>query len=133
MEKPLNKHEEKALAQTLDHEKLDVYQLSLAFVRHVAPILKRLPPESANDADQLRRSATSVPRNIAEGCGRVGAADKSRYYAFAKGSATESGATLDVLRDLGEISMSEHMAGATLIKRIVAMLVKLAQSVDERR
>ena len=29
--------------------------------------------------------------------------------------------------------MSEHMEGKTLIKRIVAMLVKLSQSVDERR
>ena len=131
--KTLSKQDEKALSQTLDHERLDVYQLALAFVRHVAPILKRLPAEFANDSDQLRRSAASVPRNIAEGSGRVGPADKSRYYAFAKGSATESGATLDVLREFDCITIGEHMEGKTLIKRIVAMLVKLAQSVDERR
>lgn len=131
--KTLTKQDEKALSQALDHERLDVYQLALAFVRHVAPILERLPPRCSEDISQLRRSAGSVPRNIAEGCGRVSAADKSRYYAFAKGSATESGATLDVLRDFNEITMSEHMEGKTLIKRIVAMLVKLSQSVDERR
>jgi hypothetical protein len=50
----LNKHEEAALAQTLDHEKLDVYQFAIDFVTYAKDVLHGLPPEHARLADQLR-------------------------------------------------------------------------------
>src|SRR5213594_2888637 len=38
---------------------------------------------------QLRRSASSIPSNIAEGCGREGDAELARFCLIARGSASE--------------------------------------------
>jgi four helix bundle protein len=47
-------------------------------------------------ADQIRRAASSIPLDIAEGAGASAAADKARFYRIARRSATESAAILDV-------------------------------------
>src|SRR2546426_12382444 len=38
---------------------------------------------------QIRRSASSIPSNIAEGCGRDGDAELARFCLIARGSASE--------------------------------------------
>ena len=50
---------------------------------------------------QLRRSAVSVPANIAEGFRRRGKADKARYMNIAEGSLEESRYYLILAQDLG--------------------------------
>lgn len=60
-------------------------------------LLKRLPPSRDPDYwDQLRRSARSAPRLIAEGFGRYLPADFSKYLRYANGELKE---TYDALRD----------------------------------
>ena len=39
---------------------------------------------------QLRRSAASIPANIAEGCGRDGERELARFISIAAGSASET-------------------------------------------
>ncbi|MEP6864708.1 MAG: four helix bundle protein [Deltaproteobacteria bacterium] len=74
--------------------------------------------------DQLRRSAQSIPLNIAEGAGKTGRADKARYYGIARGSAMESAAHLDVMK-IDELIDDEHYAlGIGLLERVVAMVTK---------
>src|SRR5277367_6005592 len=75
-----------------DHEKLLVYQRSIAFVVWAEPILESLPVR-----DQLDRASTSIPLNIAEGNGKFTSADRCRFFDTARGSALESAACLDVL------------------------------------
>ncbi len=57
---------------------------------------------------QLRKSATSVPSNIAEGCGREGERELARFLSIAAGSASESEYPLLLARDLGYLQPEVH-------------------------
>jgi hypothetical protein len=67
-----------ALMDAFDHEKLDVYQASVEFLVVADTVAASLPRGRAYIADQLRRSATSIAYNIAEGAGELAPADKVR-------------------------------------------------------
>jgi four helix bundle protein len=66
-----------------DHERLDVYQAALDLVAIADGIVRRLPRGRAYLADQIQRSSTSIPLNIAEGAGEYSRKDKARFYRFA--------------------------------------------------
>jgi len=82
----------------LDHERLRVYQLAIRFTALALRINEQLPRGCAKLADQLWRSSTSTPANIAEGVGKRSMAERRNYYDHARGSAFESGAHLDIVR-----------------------------------
>jgi four helix bundle protein len=109
----------------LNFQKLDVYQRSIEFLSLAHRMRGRLPKGHADLADQLRRSAQSIPQNIAEGCGRTTRADKAKHYTIARGSAMESAAHLDVMRVDELIGHEDYARGTELLERIVAMLTKL--------
>jgi four helix bundle protein len=111
----------------LDHEKLDVYRCSLEFLGIALRLAGRLPRGHGPLVDQLRRAATAIPLNIAEGTGKVSAADRANFYAIARGSAMECGALVDVLRLLGTSDGRELVASKDLLLRIVAMLSKMCR------
>src|SRR5687767_4852511 len=82
-------------AALLDAEKLDCYRLAVEFQALAARLLpKRVGLSSLRD--QLDRASVSIVLNIAEGAGRFSPADKARFYAIARGSATECAAIMDV-------------------------------------
>ena len=51
--------------------------------------------------DQMRRSAVSVPSNIAEGDERKSDKDSIRFFHIAKGSLAELSTQLEIARDVG--------------------------------
>lgn len=59
---------------------------------------------------QLRRAASSVPTNIAEGCGRGGRAELARFLQIAMGSASELDDLLMLAHAVGYLSANEHNA-----------------------
>jgi four helix bundle protein len=111
----------------LAYQRLDVYRCALRFVAISHAISEAIPNGYASLADQLRRSALSIPLNIAEGSGRTGDADAARFYAIARGSAMESGAILDVCEALqiGQTELRREAHG--LAVRIVEMLTKMSR------
>ena len=84
------------MSLTFDHEKLHVYQQSIAFVAWADEIIQRCPDKAAVK-DQLDRASTSIPLNIAEGNGKWSSRDRCRFLEIARGSAVECAACLDVL------------------------------------
>ena len=116
----------------LDHEKLEVYKASLAFISWLEPTLQRLP-KSLSAVDQLDRASTSVPLNIAEGNGKSTAPDRCRYFDNARGSALESAAALDVLVAKGRGSAEEMLPGKDKLVSIVSLLVGLIRSNSDYR
>ena len=111
----------------LDHEKLDGYQRSIEFVAYALRIAELVPRGQAALADQLRRAATSIPLNIAEGGGRAqGSPDRARFRGIARGSAMECGAVLDVIRLFDVAPEADWAKAKSLLVRIVEMLSKMS-------
>jgi four helix bundle protein len=72
-------------------KELNVWKKSHQMAIEVYCITRAFPAdERFGLVTQLRRSAASVPANIAEGCGRNGDRDFSRFLSIAAGSASET-------------------------------------------
>ena len=113
-----------------EHERLDVYRTSIEFLVLSDQMASALPRGRASLADQLRRAASSIPLNIAEGAGEFAAADKARFYRFARRSATESAAIIDALAALELTAESLRTCGRGLLLRIVAMLTAMVLKIS---
>lgn len=76
---------------------------------------------------QLRRSATSIPTNIAEGCGRGSDKDFGRFLQVAMGSASEVEYHIILCRDLkliGDSVYSNLNSDVIEVKKMLATLIK---------
>ena len=71
---------------------------------------------------QLRRSVSSIPTNIAEGCGRGSDAELGRFLTIAAGSASESEYQLILARDLGYLPDVDFERLSQSIEEIKRML-----------
>ncbi len=126
-EQPEQRMDEDDVMNTFDHERLDVYRVSLEFLVLADTIAAALPRGRRYLVDQLRRASTSISLNIAEGAGEFSAADKARFYRIARRSATESAAILDACRLLSLSEAEALQPGRILLLRIVSMLVALTR------
>jgi four helix bundle protein len=109
-----------------DHEKLDVYKVSLEFVAWVTELIKGLPTEFRHPKDQLIRSSQSITQNIAEGNGKRPGPDRKRFFEISRGSALESASTLDILVAVGAKKVCDVNDGKKTLHRLVSMLTKMA-------
>ncbi|MFO0913347.1 MAG: four helix bundle protein [Pirellulales bacterium] len=80
-----------------DHEKLDVYRLSIQYVADSYGTAKGLKDTNRHIRDQWLRAAQSIPLNIAGGNGKQNLKDKNHYFQIARGSALECAAVHDIL------------------------------------
>ncbi len=92
-----------------DFENLKVWQKAHALAIDVHRIAGSIPrTDGMALTAQLRRSALSVPSNIAEGAGKGGDGEFRRYLLIAMGSASETAYHLLVARDLGFIDTATY-------------------------
>lgn len=110
------------MKKQFDHEKLDVYQDAISFVSWVDELLVGIP-KSLAVYDQLDKSSTAIPLNIAIGRGKFTPADRAHYLNVAHDAALECAACLDVLIAKHRIDSAEP--GKTRILKIVAKLEDL--------
>lgn len=78
----------------------------------------------------LRKSATSVASNIAEGCGRDGEKELARFLSIAAGSASELEYQLLLAHDLGYLSAEAHRPTAEQVAEVKRMLYRFMQSLS---
>ena len=90
------------------------YQLAVRFNREAAAL--KLPGYLK---DQMRRAASSIVLNLAEGAGRYGEKDQRKFFNIAMGSLRECQAVLDI-QDIREPNLLElaDSLGAHLYKLI---------------
>ena len=84
-----------------DFKKLNAWQKAHQLVLDVYEETRLFPPdERFGLTNQVRRSAASIPANIAEGAGRGSDADYARFINYALGSANETEYHIILAHDL---------------------------------
>ena len=109
-----------AVAETklIAHEKaLEAAGIAIALVIRVPAPLKSI-------ADQVIRSAASVPANLAEGHGRIGR-DRSNHWRIAYASAKEVDSHLMLLAHAGAISRDRALDAIDAFDHVRAMTWRL--------
>jgi len=114
-----------------DHEKLDVYQESIAFCGWVGELLGQISAKAAAK-DQLDRASTSLLLNIAEGNGKFSTVDRARFLEIARGSALECAACLDVLAMRKLVAPQRILPAKERLVRIVNMLMGMLKRFSAR-
>ncbi len=99
------------------HLVLDVYSATRAFPAD----------ERYGITSQLRRAASSIAANIAEGSGRGSDADFARFVQIAIGSASEVEYFLLLAKDLRYLAPSSHAELETQTIEIRRMLINLVR------
>jgi four helix bundle protein len=114
-----------------DHERMDVYQRALEFVRVSSALHRSLVPGHGGLADQLDRAAVSIALNIAEGAGEFARREKARFYRIARRSATECAAVLDIVQTLGIVDQEIVRRGKVQLLEIVGSLIGLGKRMEK--
>ena len=114
-----------------DHEKLEVYRESLAFVAWVTPVLEEVV-RAGDVKDQLDRASTSILLNLAEGNGKYTLKDRCRFFDNAHGSALECAGALDILVAKEKASTEQMRPGKARLVKIVRMLMGLIKRNSDR-
>jgi len=102
---------------------LDVYLLSKEFPKE----------ELYSLTNQLRRAISSIPANIAEGCGKNSQLDFANFLNIALGSANESEYFLLLSRDLGYLNPDNHLMLDKAINEVKAMLISLIKIIRAKK
>lgn len=113
-----------------DHDRLDVYRLSIEYVASAFDVSKSLSGMHRHARDQWLRAAQSIPLNIAEGNGKRSLKDRARFFDIARGSSFECAAIQDVLVASGGMDSETSDKLKRLLKRIVSMLTRMAMKFD---
>ena len=108
------------------HHRLHVWQEAMALVRRVYEVSASFPAdEKFGLITQIRRSAVSVPSNIAEGAARGSRREFSQFLVIARGSLSELETQLRIARDLGYTDTSDMLDE---VEKIFALLAGLMRS-----
>jgi four helix bundle protein len=93
-----------------NHKDLLVWQESVKLAVLVYRATEPFPrSEIYGLTSQIRRAATSVPANIAEGAGRTGTPELLRFLSIASGSLSELDSHFEIAYQLGYIKNREEI------------------------
>jgi four helix bundle protein len=99
-------------------------EVSLELVRSLRRPVERLRVRDRDLSDQIRRAASGISLNLAEGRRRAGG-DRAHHWRIAAGSAEEVRTALRVAVAWGDLSAAEVSEAFLLLDRLLAMLWRL--------
>jgi four helix bundle protein len=115
-----------------DYKNYSIWKDGHSLTLSIYKLTKNYPKEELFGlVSQLRRAMSSVPTNIAEGCGRLSDLDFRRFLIIAHGSATEVEYLLFLSLELEFISNDDYNnlneKIITLRKQIHSLIKKLSE------
>ena len=111
-----------------------VWQKSMRIVRLVYEMTATFPKEEMYGLSaQARRSAVSIPSNIAEGYGRHSTPDYLRFLRIAMGSLFELQTQLEIAHDLKYTSNDRFGNLNSLLLELERMLSSMIRKIDQQR
>ena len=99
---------------------LDLYVLSRQFPKE----------EMYGLTSQLRRAASSIGANLAEGCGRQTNSEFARFVRISMGSASELDYHLLLARDLGLVETDAYQRAFKALTEVRKMLTSLLSTIE---
>ena len=109
---------------------LKVWEKAHLFTLSIYDVTKSFTKEEMYSlTNQLRRAASSIPANIAEGCGKNSKADLANFLNISLGSANEAEYFLILSKDLNYLPLLLFNELNDTINQIKAMLISLIQKV----
>ena len=113
-----------------NYKDLKVWEKAHAFTLSVYQVSTHFPKEELYSlTNQLRRASSSIPANIAEGCGKNSQSEFAHFLNISLGSANETEYFLLLSKDLNYLSAEKHVELAENINEVKAMLISLINKV----
>lgn len=116
-----------------DFHKLTVWEKAHAMTLDVYRVTSKFPNEEKFGlVSQMRRSAASIPTNIAEGCVRSSDADFARFLYISLGSTSELEYQLLLSKDLAYLDPTLHEQLDIQLAEVKRMLVALIKKLTTK-
>jgi four helix bundle protein len=115
---------EVTMTNTLTNTKLIAHEKALEAAGDAITLVMRVPAQLKSIADQVIRSASSVPANLAEGHGRAGR-DRFHFWRIAYASAKEVDSHLRLLAQAGAINRTKTEKVLSTFDEVRAMTWRL--------
>jgi len=118
-------------ATAFGHQQLDVFKVSRQLAIDLFRETRKFPAEERFGlTSQIRRSAVSIPANIAEGAARRSKREFSRFLLAARGSSTELHLLLEIANETGILATEQFTRYESTVTRVFSMINGLIRHSD---
>ena len=110
----------------MSHKKLEVWKTSMQLTVEIYNLTRKFPKDEIYGLiGQIRRSAISIPSNIAEGCARQTTKETSQFLYISLGSIAELETQLLIAKELNYVENTDEIIDKlSLIRGLVSGLIK---------
>ena len=115
------------------YKNMEIFQLSYDLSLDIHRLLDKFPEkEKDNIISQMRRAATSIPLNIAEGSVKKSNREFLQFLSYAYGSGKELDVLLMMSKDLDYISKKDYSALFEKLDKLMAKLFGFMENIESR-
>ena len=115
------------------YKNIEIWGLSYNFVLDMYALTEKVPESERNNlTSQMRRAATSIPFNIAEGSSRKSTKEFLNFLNYAYGSAKELDVLLSLSKDLKFVNKEEYDVAYKKLDKLMAKLYAFLQNIEKR-
>jgi four helix bundle protein len=115
------------------YRELEVWQVAMTLAEECYKVTKAFPKDELFGlTSQIRRAATSIPANVAEGQGRDHTREFLHHLSIARGSLKELETHLILSQRVGLLQEADLQPVMSLCERVSQMLSRLRQALEKR-